>query len=130
MKQQIVYFDGVCGLCNYFVDFLLRRDKYNKLLFAPLQGETASQNLGVDPHQTFDSVVFYKNGKQYTKSGAAIRILAELGGLWQLTLILLIIPAFIRNFVYDIVATNRYKWFGQKESCRIPTKEERVKFLP
>ena len=130
MEQPIVYFDGVCGICNFFVDFLIRWDKNNRLLFAPLQGETAVKNLGVDPNQEFDTVVFNDKGKLYYKSSAAIRILAVLGGGWKLLWIFLIVPSFIRDFVYDLIANNRYKLFGKKEACRIPSKEERKKFLP
>ncbi len=130
MKKNIVYFDGVCGLCNFFVDFLIRRDKNDKLLFAPLQGETAAANLGIDPNQEFDTVVFQEEGKLYYKSGAAIRILGKIGGLWKLLNILLLLPPFLRDFGYDLIANNRYKLFEKKEACRIPSKEERKKFLP
>jgi predicted DCC family thiol-disulfide oxidoreductase YuxK len=130
MGKNIVYFDGVCGLCNYFIDFLVRQDKHNKLLFAPLQGETAAKKLGINPAQEFNTIIFDKNGKLFYKSGAGLRILYAAGGIWKLLIVLLIFPPFLRNFVYDIIANNRYKWFGKKESCRMPTKEERVKFLP
>ena len=130
MAKNIVFFDGVCGLCNYFVDFIIRQDKHNNLLFAPLQGETAAKELNPAITKNFDTVIFNKNGKLYFKSGAGIRIFYEAGGFWKIIIILLIIPPFIRNFIYDIIANNRYKWFGKKESCRIPGKEEQVKFLP
>lgn len=130
MEQHIVYFDGVCGVCNFFVDFLIRFDKRNKLLFAPLQGETAAKNLAIDPNQQFDTVIFHDKRKLYYKSSAALRILSVMGGGWKLFSIFLIIPAFIRDFIYDLIANNRYKLFGKKETCRIPTKEERKKFLP
>ena len=130
MTENIVFFDGVCGLCNYFVDFIIRQDKHNQLLFAPLQGETAAKKLNLNQAKNFDTVIFSKNGKLHFKSGAGIRILYTAGGFWKISIVLLIIPPFIRNFVYDIIANNRYKWFGKKESCRMPTKEERAKFLP
>lgn len=130
MNQNIVFFDGVCGLCNFFVDFTIRKDKHNRLLFAPLQGETAAKELNIKSGQSFDTVIFSKNGKLFFKTGAALRILYTIGGLWKIAIVLLIFPPFIRNFVYDLIASNRYKWFGKKESCRIPTKEERAKFLP
>ncbi len=130
MNGNIVFFDGVCGLCNYFVDFIIRQDKHNRLLFAPLQGETAAKELSIKPGQNFDTVVLSKNGKLYFKSGAGIRIFYEAGGFWKIIIVLLIFPPFLRNFVYDIIANNRYNWFGKKESCRMPTKEERAKFLP
>ncbi len=130
MEKHIVYFDGVCGICNFFVDFLIRKDKKNILLFAPLQGETAAKNLGFGPDQKFDTVVFNQGGKLYYKSSAGIRILSTIGGLWKLMWILMIFPPFLRDFVYDIIANNRYKLVGKKEACRIPNKEERSKFLP
>jgi predicted DCC family thiol-disulfide oxidoreductase YuxK len=130
MEKNIVYFDGVCGLCNSFIDFLMRNDKRNRLFFTPLQGETAAARLGLNPTQKFDTVMFEEKGKIYSKSGAGLRILYTIGGFWKIFIILLIFPPFIRNFFYDIIANNRYKWFGKKESCRMPTKEERAKFLP
>ena len=130
MSQNIVYFDGVCGLCNYFVDFIIRQDKYNKLLFAPLQGETATKELNFEAAKNIDTVIFHTKQKFYFKSGAGIRIFYTVGGFWKIVIVFLIVPPFIRNFIYDIIANNRYKWFGKKESCRIPTKEERAKFLP
>jgi predicted DCC family thiol-disulfide oxidoreductase YuxK len=126
----IVYFDGVCGLCNHFIDFLVRVDKKNKLLYAPLQGETAIKNLGINPEKELDTVIFQNARGIYIKSGAALRILYTVGGFWKIFIVLLMVPAFVRNFFYDVIASNRYKWFGKKETCRIPTKEERAKFLP
>ena len=128
--NNIVYFDGVCGMCNYFVNFLIRQDKNNKLLFTPLQGETARKNLNIDLSKKLDTVFFQTEKGIYNKSEAAVRILYTTGGIWKFFIVSLIIPAFIRNFVYDIIANNRYKWFGKKESCRIPSVEERKKFLP
>ncbi len=130
MEQNIVYFDGVCGLCNFFVDFLIRKDKHNRLLFAPLQGETAAKNLGINPNQEFTTVVFSENGKLYYKSSAGIRILSVVGGIWKLMRIFLLVPPFLRDFVYDRIANNRYHLFGKKDACRMPSKEERMKFLP
>ena len=130
MTKNIVFFDGVCGLCNYFVDFIIRQDKDNKLLFAPLQGETATKELNPIITKNFDTVIFNKDGKFYYKSGAGIRIFYTAGGFWKIIIVLLVVPPFIRNLIYDIIANNRYKWFGKKESCRIPTKEEQAKFLP
>jgi predicted DCC family thiol-disulfide oxidoreductase YuxK len=130
MQQDIIFFDGVCGLCNSFVNFIIRKDKHNRLLFAPLQGETVAKELNIKMGQSFDTVIFKRNGKLYFKSGAGLRILYTLGGIWKMAIVLLILPPFFRNFIYDIIANNRYKWFGKKESCRIPSKEERAKFLP
>ena len=127
--KNIVYFDGVCGFCNSSVDFAIRQDKNNKLLFTPLQGETAAKNLGILSGEQLTTVIFQTKGKLYQKSEAGIRILYTIGGLWRFMIILLIFPAFIRDFFYDFISRNRYKWFGKKEACRIPAKEERLKFL-
>jgi len=126
--HPVIFFDGVCGLCNRFVDFVIRRDKEKKFLFAPLQGTTASKyNISLGK---YNSVVLWQGGKYQVKSSAAIAILAQLPGLFRLTKILLLIPEIIRDWVYDIVADNRYRWFGKKEVCRIPSKEERLRFMP
>jgi predicted DCC family thiol-disulfide oxidoreductase YuxK len=130
MEKNIVYFDGVCGLCNKFIDFLIRFDKRNKLLFAPLQGETRSKKSNAEYSDYMNTVIFDRNGKLYYKSEASIRIIYSLGGFWRVVIILLLIPSFLRNPVYDFIARRRYNWFGQKESCRIPTEEEKTRFLP
>jgi len=126
--KYIVFFDGVCGICNRFIDFLLARKKGRHLYFSPLQGNAAKAVLSKEYH-AMDTIVFKTEKRIYTKSTAALRIASSLGGLWKLSLIFLVVPAFIRNFVYDVIAANRYKWFGKKESCRIPTPQERDRFL-
>lgn len=126
--DNIVFFDGVCGLCNKFVDFVIRYDRSKKILFSPLQGKLAQtqiRNLTVN----VDSVILYSNGNLYQKSTAAIRILSLMGGIWKCCILLLIIPPFIRNYIYDRVAKNRYKWFGKNEFCRIPSQEELKRFI-
>lgn len=127
---QIVYFDGVCGLCNNFIDFLFEEDRHNILQFTPIQGETAANNFPEGELQQFDSIGFAENGKLYFKSTAALMILSRIGGIWKLAVLFRIIPRPLRDFVYDIVAANRYKWFGKHETCRMPTPEERAKLLP
>ena len=125
---NIVFFDGVCGICNRFIDFLLSHKNGKALYFSPLQGD-AAKVLIPKKYLAQDTIVFKTQKKIYIKSTAALRILYTLGGLWKLSLVFLIMPAFIRNFVYDVIASNRYKWFGKKESCRIPTPQERKRFL-
>lgn len=129
-ETSVVFFDGVCGLCNRFVDFLIRRNAKDRLRFSPLQGKTAEKLLQSEVRTGMDTVVFYCRNQTYIKSGAALRILIELGGIWKLAWIFLVVPGFIRNAVYDYVARNRYQWFGKKESCRLPSPEERKWFLP
>ena len=125
---RVVLFDGVCGLCNAWVDFVLKQDNGGKFQFAPLQGEYASQ---VAPEQSTDlkSIVYICGGRKYTKTGAVLRILRDLGGVWKIFWVFWLIPSFIRDFFYSIVASNRYRIFGQKETCRIPSAGEKERFL-
>jgi predicted DCC family thiol-disulfide oxidoreductase YuxK len=127
----IVLFDGVCNFCNYWVNFAIKHDQEKKLLFSPLQGETANKLLpefDINPND-LRSVIFIDNGKVYTQSSAAIRICKHLNGGWKLFYGLIIIPKFIRDFIYNIIARNRYRWFGKKESCMVPTPELKERFL-
>ena len=130
-QNPVIVFDGVCNLCNNSVAFVIKRDKSYKFKFAPLQSETAKNlisklNLSNDK---IDSIILIENDKYYIKSTAAIRICKELGALWSLIYILILVPTSIRDYVYDIVAKNRYKWFGKKEHCMIPAKELESRFL-
>ena len=127
--KSILFFDGICGLCNKSVDFLMSIDKRNHLLFAPLQGETAADILESKHIKDLDSMALYLNGKTYTKSTAVLKSIVEIGGLWSVLGVFLIVPPFIRDFVYGIVASNRYKIFGKNDTCRLPTLEERYKIL-
>lgn len=126
-KSQLnfVFFDGVCGLCNNFVDFLLKEDKAEVLKFSPLQGETANTHIKAIDANHLQTVVFKTDAKTYFKSDAVIEIMRSIGGLWRLAVIFKIVPTAIRNYFYDLIAKNRLKWFGQKESCRMPTQSER-----
>ena len=130
-SKKIVLFDGVCNLCNNSVTFVIKRDKKDKFRFAALQedaGKRLIEQYGIDTSKT-DSIILIENGKAYVKSTAALRIARHLGGLYPLSYAFMIIPNFIRNWVYDYVARNRYKWYGKKESCMIPTPELKEKFL-
>lgn len=131
MDNTVILFDGVCNLCNYWVNFAIRHDRKNKLKFTPLQGETAKQLLPqfhINP-TSLSSVIFIDGGKAYTQSSAAIQICKHLNGGWKLFYGLIIIPKFIRDFLYNVIARNRYKWFGKKGSCMIPTPELKGRFL-
>lgn len=130
-NKSIILFDGICNLCNGFVQFAIKRNRKKSLFFSSLQSEFSRKIL-----QAFDmrsdyieSLVFYKNGKLYTKSGAALRIAKELDGLWPLTYSLIIIPFPIRDLIYDLIARYRYKWFGKKDQCMIPSPELKNRFL-
>jgi len=130
-ETPVILFDGVCNFCNYWVNFAIKRDKKKKLKFTALQGETAKQLLAkynISP-TSLSSVIFIDSGKAYTQSSAAIRICKHLDGGWKIFYGLMIIPKFIRDFLYNIIARNRYKWFGKKESCMVPTPELRDRFL-
>jgi len=130
-RSGILYFDGVCGLCNRFVDLLLTEDRHGAIQVTPLQGSTAEERLPADLRRDgLTTVVYQRSGNTFTKSGAALRVLHDIGGIWKLAIVLLIVPAPIRDVLYGFVARNRYRWFGLKESCRIPTPEERSRFLP
>lgn len=131
-NKQLILFDGVCNLCNSSVNYVIKHDKNNVFMFAPLQGETGKAifneyNLEVSK---IDSIILYSEEKGIKiKSTAALNIASKLGFPNNLLTIFLIIPPFIRNWVYNFIAKNRYKWYGKKESCRIPTPELRAKFL-
>jgi len=129
--MRVILFDGVCNFCNASINFVIDRDPHQQFVFAPLQSNTARQLLEekqYDPDQ-FDSVVLLKNGRLYEKSDAALEIARDLTGAWPLLYAFKIVPLFIRNAVYDLIARNRYKWFGRQDACRIPTQELRQRFL-
>lgn len=131
MKHPVILFDGVCNFCNYWVQFTLRRNRNQNLRFAPLQGEAAKQLLSQHGISStpLQSVILLDNGKVYTQSSAALRICRHLRGGWKLAYGLIIIPRFIRDFVYNIIARNRYHWFGKKDTCMVPSPEVRERFL-
>lgn len=127
----IVFFDGVCGLCDRTVKLLLKMDQRGHLKFAPLQGETAQSLL--DPHdiQTLKSLVYYDELGPARQSTAVVRILWQLGGLWRIaSLNLWLIPSPVRNWGYRFVASHRYQWFGKSDACRLPVPGEAPRFLP
>ena len=131
VENPVILFDGVCNFCNYWVNFAIKRDKNKQLLFTPLQGETAKQlqpKYQLNP-TSLSSVIFIDNGKAYTQSSAALRICKYLDGGWKLFYGLIIIPKFIRDFFYNMIARNRYKWFGKNESCMVPTPGLSERFL-
>ncbi|KAB5491780.1 MULTISPECIES: thiol-disulfide oxidoreductase DCC family protein [Flagellimonas] len=131
-KKKIILFDGVCNLCNNSVLFVIKRDKKDLFRYASLQSEVGLQLVrerGIDTGQV-DSIILIEPGVAYfTKSDAALEIAQELGGLWKLSAVFTWIPKSIRDVVYDFVARNRYKWFGKKDACMVPTPELRAKFL-
>lgn len=129
--KKLILFDGVCNLCNNSVQYVIKRDQKNTYLFAPLQSKVGQQiieQFQIDTVKT-DSILLYTNGKLYSKSTAALKVAATLGFPTNILSIFIVIPAFIRNWVYDFIAKNRYKWYGKKEACMIPTPELKSKFI-
>ena len=129
--NPVILFDGVCNFCNYWVNFAIKRDNKKMLRFAPLQGETAKKILPqyqTDP-TSLSTVILIDKGKLYTQSSAALRMCKYLDGGWKIVYWLIIIPKFIRDFFYNIIARNRYKWFGKKEECMVPTPKLKERFL-
>ncbi|HQE33596.1 MAG TPA: thiol-disulfide oxidoreductase DCC family protein [Flavobacterium alvei] len=131
-NKKIILFDGVCNLCNSAVQFVIRHDKKDVFLFVALQSELGQDilnHIGINP-KNIDSIILYEPGiAYYYKSQAAIEIARNLGGFWHFGTIFRIIPTPIANQLYDYVAKNRYKWYGKKESCMMPTPELKSKFL-
>lgn len=129
--KAIVLFDGVCTLCNESVDRIIRYDRKDRIRVGALQDLSSKAILsekGMNP-EYFDSLVLLENDTLYLKSTAALRIARLLSGAWPLLYVLILIPACLRDPVYDWVGRNRYRWFGKKNTCRLPTPEERRKFL-
>lgn len=127
--MNIIYFDGVCGLCNGFVDFIMKIDKEGKFKFSPLQSEFAKSRLSPRYTEDLKSVVVEMNGEILEKSDAVFKVFEALGGKWKILSKLRILPPFIRNSGYDLVAEMRYKIFGKKDTCRLPTPEEKERFI-
>jgi predicted DCC family thiol-disulfide oxidoreductase YuxK len=130
-KHKIILFDGVCNLCNESVKIVIKNDKKDIFQFTALQSDLGikmATQYGIDIAKT-DSILLIDQDRIHVKSTAALRIARHLSGGYPLLYGFMIVPSFIRNWVYDIIAKNRYKWFGRKDSCMIPTPELKNKFL-
>jgi len=130
-NNPVVLFDGVCNLCNSSVQFLIRKDRQARLRFASLQsefGQAVLQKFNL-PQNNFNSFVLLEGEKIYLRSSAALRITRYLGGFWRVFQIFWIVPPFVRNALYDLIARNRYKWFGKKTECMMPRPELKERFL-
>lgn len=128
--KKIVLFDGDCHFCNKSVQFILKRDPKAFFQFASLQSEIGQELIHqYKIPQHIDSLVLIDSNRYYIKSTAALRICLNLKGLWKTCFILTIVPKWIRDRFYDYIAKNRYKWFGTNSTCKIPTDEERERFL-
>ena len=128
LDKPVVFFDGVCNLCEASVLFILERDKKNRFLFSQLQSDLAKSTLSSE-NQSLKSFVLLENGKVFTKSTAALRVARHLKGIIKLIWVFIIIPKPIRDVIYDFIARNRYRWFGKKNECMIPTPELKAKFI-
>jgi predicted DCC family thiol-disulfide oxidoreductase YuxK len=130
--KQLILFDGVCNLCNASVTYVIKHDKDNVFMFAPLQGEAGQEIIrkyNLDVSKT-DSILLYSEEKGLKlKSSAALAIASKLGFPINLAALFYMIPPFMRNWVYDYIAKHRYAWYGKKETCMMPTLELQEKFL-
>ena len=131
IPDNLILFDGVCNLCSALVQFVIRHDPAAKFRFAAIQSEIGGeifQSHGLDPAdlQTF---VFIKDGKMFLRSDAAIEVVSRFGGAWRIFRILRFVPRLVRDVIYSTIARNRYRWFGRKEVCMIPTAEIKGRFL-
>ena len=131
-NKKVILFDGICNLCNTAVITAIKYDRRNRFLFTAIQskkGKEIIDYLKIDITK-IDSIILFEPGVAYeVKSTAALKIMCDFGGIWQLTKLLYIFPEGLRDLVYDYIAKNRYKWFGKKESCMIAIKELKAKFL-
>tara|TARA_R100000935_G_C2826161_1_gene162409 strand:- start:440 stop:859 length:420 start_codon:yes stop_codon:yes gene_type:complete len=131
-NKKIILFDGVCNLCNNAINFIIEHDKEDVFRFASLQSELGRKMVserGIDP-EVLDSIILIEPGVvYYEKSTAALKIAKDLSGGYSLLRVFLYLPESLRDGVYNFVAANRYKWFGKKDSCMIPTPELKAKFL-
>lgn len=130
-KKQIILFDGVCNLCDSFVQFVIKRDKKNKFLFSSLQsdqGEKLLKEYNYNPDNFFSVILIHQN-KSYSESTAALKVLVQLGAIWKAAYLLFIIPKYFRDIVYKWIAKNRYQWFGKRDTCMMPTQDLKHKFL-
>ena len=130
-ENSILLFDGVCNLCNGAVQFVIKRDRKKKFLYSSMQsgsGQALLLKYGLKLSD-FDSFILLENEQYFTKSTAALKVAKGLGGVWGILYLFMIIPKFSRNAIYDFIASNRYKWFGKREECMLPSPELKDRFL-
>jgi predicted DCC family thiol-disulfide oxidoreductase YuxK len=127
----VILFDGVCNFCNKTINFIIGQDKNKVFRFAPLQSDTARSLLEKHelPKEKMDSFILIDKDKAYKSSTAGLKLFNKLPWYWKWTQIFWIVPRFLRDGVYNFIAKNRYKWFGKKEKCMVPTPELRDRFL-
>jgi predicted DCC family thiol-disulfide oxidoreductase YuxK len=130
-EKSIVLFDGVCNLCNWFVNFLILRDKKNTFLFGSLQSTEVKAILKKNNHtvDNLSTVILLEKNRLYTQSTAVLKIIRKMGGLWPCLYGFIILPKFLRDPAYNLIAKNRYRLFGRRDACMIPTPELKARFL-
>lgn len=129
--DKIVLFDGICNLCHGFAQFLIRRDPGKKIKYVFLQSDAGKkylQNFHLSRNELF-FILFIDQNKYYIKSSAILRIIKQLHGFYSLLYVFILVPPVIRDFLYDVIAKNRYRWFGKKKMCHAPTKNIKSRFL-
>ncbi len=127
---NVIYFDGVCNLCDGFISFLFRLGLQENMRVTSLQGDYAKESLPSQMTENLSSVIYQREGEFLKESHAVIMILSDLKWYFKPILVLLILPSFLRDGLYRWVAKNRYRFFGKKETCRLPTENEKGMFLP
>ncbi|MBF2709277.1 thiol-disulfide oxidoreductase DCC family protein [Flavobacterium soyangense] len=131
-NKKIILFDGVCNLCDSTVQFIIKHDKKDIFRFVSLQSELGQEilkHIGINPANIYSIILYEPGVAYYYKSQAALEIAKNLGGFFHVGTIFKIIPTGIRNYLYDYIAKNRYKWYGKKETCMVPTEQLKLKFL-
>lgn len=133
INKKIIFFDGVCNLCNGFIDYVIKRDTNKIIFYVSLQSEFSKETLkkhDIILDDTYNTIYYYSKGKLYSQSSAILNIFLELSTFHKIFgKTCLLIPKFIRDAAYVFIAKNRYKFFGKKESCRLPTPQEKKQFI-
>lgn len=130
-SKKIIIFDGICVLCNSWVDFIIKRDRDNLFRFSPLQsnaGKALLEKFSIDIYKS-DSLVLIDENRYFIKSGAVLHIVDNLHYPWRIFYVFRFIPRFLRDFIYDFIAKYRYKLFGKRKSCRLPVGAEKERFI-
>ncbi len=130
-SQSLILFDGICNFCSYWVQFVMKRDPGKRFRFATLQsavGQRTFNEIGL-PREELKTMILVDGSKRYFKSTAALHIVKKIGGLWAILFIFIIVPAPIRDLLYNVVAKNRYRWFGKREACFVPAPDMKERFL-
>jgi predicted DCC family thiol-disulfide oxidoreductase YuxK len=130
-EKSIILFDGVCNLCNWFVNFIISRDKANRFRFGSLQSPAVIELLKQQDFSsdTLSTVILLENGRLYFQSTAVLRILRQIGGAWSMMYVFIILPKPIRDFLYLLIAKHRYRLFGRQDACMVPTPELKARFV-